>query len=177
MKRDGRPQGTNVPSSSRAICKPVQRGQWTLRSATPDLGGANDGGRKADGVVNDLPSNAMSRTAAGLDLRVQGDCSTSQLETNGVINVNGVAAAPPLLAEARAQRRSRLGGWRLLKGARKAGSCRAAGPSARPCDQQAGRGSCGCGAGRAPSASANWGVCRGRVFVFTGIKTHIAHSS
>ena len=60
-----------------------------LRSATPDLGGANDGGRKADGVVNDLPSNAMSRTAAGLDLRVQGDCSTSQLETNGVINVNG----------------------------------------------------------------------------------------
>ena len=89
-----------------------------------------------------------------------------------------IAAAPPLLAEARAQRRSRLGGWRLLKGARKAGSCRAAGPSARPCDQQAGRGSCGCGAGPGGAKRKRklGCVCRGRVFVFTGIKTHIAAS-
>ena len=60
-----------------------------VRSATPNLGGAQDGGDKADGSINDLPSNAMSRTAAGLDLRVQGDCSTAQSEANGVINVNG----------------------------------------------------------------------------------------
>jgi hypothetical protein len=52
------------------------------------LGSAQDG-RKDDIRSNDLPNNAMSRTAAGLDLRVQGDCAAEQLQSNGVINVNG----------------------------------------------------------------------------------------
>jgi hypothetical protein len=59
-----------------------------IRSATPSLGSAQDG-RKDDIRSNDLPNNAMSRTAAGLDLRVQGDCAAEQLQSNGVINVNG----------------------------------------------------------------------------------------
>lgn len=59
-----------------------------IRSATPALNSAQDG-RKADGIGNTLPSNVMSRSVAGLDLRVQGDCEAAQRGSNGVLNVNG----------------------------------------------------------------------------------------
>ena len=59
-----------------------------VRSATPNLAGALDG-RKSDADTYDVPNNAMSRTAAGLDLIVSGNCSVTQDQSNGVINVNG----------------------------------------------------------------------------------------
>jgi len=59
-----------------------------VRGATPNLNGLNEG-RKEDGTVNPLPNNAMSRSFAGLDLEVSGDCTMAQRETNGVLNVNG----------------------------------------------------------------------------------------
>ena len=57
-----------------------------IRSAEPTLNGVNDG-RKAD-YNNDLPSNAVARTASGLDLAVPGQCVTAQRESNGVLTVN-----------------------------------------------------------------------------------------
>ena len=59
-----------------------------VRSAIPSLNAAQDG-RKSD-IGSVTPSvNAMSRTAAGLDLEVTGDCYSSQRESNGVLNVVG----------------------------------------------------------------------------------------
>lgn len=58
-----------------------------IRSADPALLGAQDG-RKAD-YNNGLPNNAVARTASGLELAVPGQCVTAQLESNGVLTVNG----------------------------------------------------------------------------------------
>ena len=59
-----------------------------VRHGTPQLNQANDS-RKADhGNVNP-PSNALSRTAAGLALDVTGDCEAAQRQSNGVLNVVG----------------------------------------------------------------------------------------
>lgn len=59
-----------------------------VRSATPQLNEANDS-RKADVGNVTPPTNAMSRTAAGLDLNVTGDCHSAQRQSNGVLNVVG----------------------------------------------------------------------------------------
>jgi hypothetical protein len=60
-----------------------------VRGATPNLNNALQDGRKADADSPDVPNNAMSRSAAGLDLEVSGDCASAQRQSNGVLNVNG----------------------------------------------------------------------------------------
>ena len=59
-----------------------------VRSATPELNAAQDG-RKSDIGNVTPPAQAMSRSAAGLDLEVSGDCNAAQRESNGVLNVVG----------------------------------------------------------------------------------------
>ena len=59
-----------------------------VRSATPTLNNAQDG-RKADADTYDVPNHAMSRSASGLELLASGNCTVTQDQSNGVINVNG----------------------------------------------------------------------------------------
>ena len=57
-----------------------------LRGATPELDAANEGRTRGnDGQT----TGAHARTAAGLDLNVEGDCVTAQRNSTGVLNFEG----------------------------------------------------------------------------------------
>lgn len=87
----GTDEATHFVGESRLLGAPLDKNvkfSTGIRSAEPNLNGTQDD-RKADGIVPTLPSNAMSRSYAGLDLTVAGDCTVAQRESNGVINING----------------------------------------------------------------------------------------